>query len=372
MADILFVTWDGGGNVPPALGIARELRARGHTTRFLGHAAQLDALAEAGVEPVRPRHAREFDNRRDYAPLTMMATFGDRGMGRDLVAAVAARPADLVVVDGLMFGAMRAAVETGLRFVVLEHMYDAAYRRGILGGPMGLSLRLRRLAPQRSLDAAAARLLATVPTLDPLPAPPANLVRIGPVVAVAERREPARPSVLVSLSTFGFPRMRQSLQAVLDATRGLGADVVATTGPAVDPAELELPPGVEVHRFVPHVELMPRTTLLVGHGGHGTTMQALAHDLPVVVMPMERLTDQPAVGRTLEEAGAGRMVRKGATAEQLAPVLAELLGDGPHRAAAARLGAEVRSLPGATLGADAVEELLRDGAAARGRRAAPR
>src|SRR5207237_9041918 len=31
MADILFVTWDGGGNVPPAVGIADPLRARGHS-----------------------------------------------------------------------------------------------------------------------------------------------------------------------------------------------------------------------------------------------------------------------------------------------------------------------------------------------------
>ena len=34
MSEILFVTWDGGGNVPPALGIATELAARGHTVRF--------------------------------------------------------------------------------------------------------------------------------------------------------------------------------------------------------------------------------------------------------------------------------------------------------------------------------------------------
>ena len=358
MADILFVTWDGGGNVPPALGIAHELTARGHTVRFLGHAAQLESLAAAGVETVRPREARNFDNKRDYSPPKMMATFADRGMGRDLLRAVAERPADLVVVDGLMFGAMRAAADNGLRYAVLEHMYDAAYRRGILGGPMGLNLRLRRLRPRQALDQAAVRLLATIPTLDPLPEPPANLTRIGPVVAFAERQE-ARPRVLVSLSTFAFPQMRECLQSVLDATRDLGADVVATTGPAVDPAELTVPPGVEVHRYVPHVELMPRASLVVGHGGHGTTMQALAHDLPLAVMPMDRLTDQPTVAGSLEAAGAGRVLRKGATADRIAPVLAELLADGPHRAAAARLGAEVRGLPGARLGADAVEELLR-------------
>ncbi len=368
MADILFVTWDGGGNVPPALAIARELRSRGHGIRFLGHAAQLDSLAEAGVETVRPRHARDFDNRRDYSPLAMMATFGDRGMGRDLLEAVADRPADLVVVDALMFGAMHAAADAGLRYAVLEHMYDGAYRRGILGGPMGLNLRLRRLRPQRALDGAAARLLATVPTLDPLPAPPANLTRIGPAVSFDVRREPDRPTVLVSLSTFAFPKMRECLQSILDATRELDADVVATTGPAVDPSDLDVPPGVELHRYVPHVELMPRASVVVGHGGHGTTMQALAHDLPVLVMPMDKLSDQPQVGRSLEDAGAGRVVPKGAAPDRIATVLAALLADGPHRAAAARLGAEVRGLPGAVLGADAVEGVLRDGAGAPGLR----
>jgi hypothetical protein len=37
MGDILFVTWDGGGNVPPAIGIACELQRRGESVRVLGH-----------------------------------------------------------------------------------------------------------------------------------------------------------------------------------------------------------------------------------------------------------------------------------------------------------------------------------------------
>ena len=367
MADILFVTWDGGGNVPPATGIAGELVARGHAVRFLGHASQREALVRSGFETVPTRHARDFDNTRDYSPLSMMATFGDRGMGRDLLDAIRLRPADLVVVDCMQFGAMRAAADAGLRYAVLEHMYDAAYRRGILGGPMGASLRLRRLRPQQALDRAGARILTTIPALDPLPTPPPNLRRVGPVVAVAPHEETDGRLILVSLSTFGFPRMRENLQAVLDATRDLDARVVVTTGPVVDPDSLRTGPGVEVHRYVPHVEVMPHARLVVGHGGHGTTMQALAHDLPVLVMPMDRLTDQPHVGRSLAEAGAGRVVRKGAPAKRITPLVAELLADGPHRRAAARLGAEVRSLPGARLGADVVEELVRDGAAAPGR-----
>src|SRR2546428_11949283 len=48
MGSILFVTWDGGGNLPPALGIGSELRRRGHTVRFLGHAQQREGIEAAG------------------------------------------------------------------------------------------------------------------------------------------------------------------------------------------------------------------------------------------------------------------------------------------------------------------------------------
>lgn len=361
MSDFLFVTWDGGGNVPPATAIARELLARGHTVRFLGHARQEASLATAGFEFVRPAAARAFAGNEPSSPLAMLAAFGDRGMGRDLLDAVAARPPDLVVVDCLMFGAMHAARRAGLRYAVLEHLYDAYYRAGCLSGPLGLSLKLRRLQPTAALDAAAVRVLTTVPELDPVPAPPENLRQVGPVVDVTPRvpREPgAQPMVLVSLSTFGFAGMTHALQNILDATRDLDAHVVVTTGPVIDPDDLAPPPGSEVHRFVPHVDLMPRASLLVGHGGHGSTMQALAHDLPVLVMPMDRMTDQPVVGRSLEAAGAGRVVRKRADPARLASAIASLLADGPHRGAAARLGVAIRALPGATLAADALEETL--------------
>lgn len=36
MARFLFVIWDGGGSVPPMLGLAQELRARGHAVAFAG------------------------------------------------------------------------------------------------------------------------------------------------------------------------------------------------------------------------------------------------------------------------------------------------------------------------------------------------
>jgi UDP:flavonoid glycosyltransferase YjiC (YdhE family) len=374
MAEILFVTWDGGGNVPPALGLAAELTARGHTVRFVGQASQRTALETAGVEVAPSRHARAFSALEANSPAALVAMFGDRGLGRDVTEALAEREADVVVVDCMLFGVMEELTRAGHRYVVLEHLYDAYLTGAWMKGPMGLGMRLKRLHPTRALRAAQLRLVTSVPSLDPAGDRPglAYVGPVSPVAAPADDRTGGDPIVLVSLSTYRFPRMTRCLQAILDACADLDVRVVATTGPVIDPADLTVPANAEVHRFVPHAELMPEASLMVGHGGHGTTMQALAHDLPMVLMPMHPMLDQPLVARSVEAAGAGRVVRKKATPDELRPVIASLLGDGPHRVAAARLGAEIRALPGASGAAVLLEGLVANGAAPTPRPVAPR
>jgi UDP:flavonoid glycosyltransferase YjiC (YdhE family) len=361
MAEILFVTWDGGGNVPPALGIARELSTRGHAVRFVGHPRQRPALEAAGVEVAPSRHARAFSALDANSPLDLVAMFGDRGLGRDVLEALADRPADVVVVDCLLFGVMAELARAGRPYVVLEHLYDAYLTGGWMRGPMGLGMRLKRLHPKRALAIAQLRLVTSAPSLDPAGDRP-GLTYVGPVCPVGASVD-ADPMVLVSLSTYRFPGMTRCLQTILDACADLDTRVVATTGPVIDPADLRAPANAEVHRFVPHVELMPQASLMVGHGGHGTTLQALAHDLPMVLMPMHPMLDQPMVARSVEQAGAGRVVRKKASSEELRAVIASLMADGPHRDAAARLGQEIRALPGADGAADRIEGLVRNGAA---------
>lgn len=144
----------------------------------------------------------------------------------------------------------------------------------------------------------------------------------------------------------------------MDAAAPLDAHVVVTTGPVVAPEELRAPANAEVHRFVPHDRLMPQASLVVGHGGHSTTMRALAHDLPVMVMSMHPMLDQPMVGRQVQKAGAGRLVRKKSSPEELREVITELVTDGPHRVAAARLVAQIRERAGRSTAADLLESVV--------------
>jgi UDP:flavonoid glycosyltransferase YjiC (YdhE family) len=359
MTEILIATWDGGGNVPPALLIGRELQARGHGVHVIGHDVQQADVAAAGLAFTAYPTADRFAGSEPNSVPRMAGLFSDRKIGADVVAEAARQGADVVLLDCMLTGAVRACDVAGVPYVTIEHLYDGFLRGPWLKGPMGLVSRVKGLRPVRSWDRAHRALVVSLAELDPAAARarrPDNLIWTGPVLDLPAAHDLTAhpPAVLISLSTFNFPGMAQALQNLLDATADLDARVIVTTGPVVDPADLRVAPHHEVHRFVPHDELMPQVSLVVGHGGHATTMRALAHDLPLVVMPMHPMLDQPLVGKTVAAAGAGRVVAKKATPEELAPVIAELLADGPHRAAAARLGAAIRTANGTATAADQV------------------
>lgn len=360
MADLLFVTWDGGGNVPPAVCIASELQRRGHRVRFLGHAAQQRPLARAGHDLVPYAEADDFVGSEPASVPRLVRLFSDRGMGRDLVTEVRRRPTDLIVVDALLLGALAAAADTGLPYVPLQHLFDSYQRGGWLRGPVGMWGRARGLRPVTRWNQAPLALAATLSELDPgAERAPANLRFTGPVVDRPQRLATfTEPTVLISLSTFAYPGMAKVLQRVVDATAGLDARVVVTTGPVIDPAAIRPHARAEVHRFVPHAELMPQASLVVGHGGHGTAMRALAHDVPLLVVPMHPLLDHPVVGRAVQQHGAGRLVPKRASTARLHEAMAGLLADGPHRTAAAHLGRAIREADGARAAATLLEGLL--------------
>lgn len=59
-----------------------------------------------------------------------------------------------------------------------------------------------------------------------------------------------------------------------------------------------------VHVIAVHDQLLARAAVVVGHGGHGTTMRALRHGVPIVGVPGQAL-DQVPNTRLVEAWGAG-------------------------------------------------------------------
>ena len=60
MSRIAFVTWNGGGNLTPALAIVRELHRSGHRAAFLGLEAQRPPWRGIGADEIKSRFGPYF------------------------------------------------------------------------------------------------------------------------------------------------------------------------------------------------------------------------------------------------------------------------------------------------------------------------
>jgi len=116
---------------------------------------------------------------------------------------------------------------------------------------------------------------------------------------------------------------------------------LVTTGPAVDPEQIEAPEGVTVVRSAPHRAVLAHTDVLVTHGGHGTVVKALVAGVPIVCMPTGR--DQPDNAARLVHRGAGIKVPKKASPAKVAAAVRRVLDDPSYRRCAGRLGEQLRA-----------------------------
>jgi MGT family glycosyltransferase len=132
---------------------------------------------------------------------------------------------------------------------------------------------------------------------------------------------------------------------VLSGVRDLPVELVVTVGRGIDPAELgEQPPNVRVERYLPQAALLPRCSAVISHAGSGTVVGALAHGLPMVLIPMG--ADQPANADRAAELGAGVVLDAlDATPADAAAALRAVLSEDSYRAAAAALRAEAAAMP---------------------------
>ena len=127
----LFTMWDGGGTVPPELGVAKRLVARGHSVRVLADPVIEDEARAAGcafspwtTAPHRTTRDRSGDIIRDYdagSPLKMMATYMKLFLAEpaprwaaDTLAELEARPVDVFVTDQMLPATNIAAEKLGL------------------------------------------------------------------------------------------------------------------------------------------------------------------------------------------------------------------------------------------------------------------
>jgi UDP:flavonoid glycosyltransferase YjiC (YdhE family) len=125
---------------------------------------------------------------------------------------------------------------------------------------------------------------------------------------------------------------------VCDALAGQAVDAVLTLGPAVSAEAIDAPHNIERVLYADHDQLLPNTEAVITHGGLGTTLRALAHGKPLLLLPLGR--DQHFNAGRVVELGAGVSVPVESSPETIASALVELIaqpqyGEAAQRAAAA-------------------------------------
>lgn len=386
MSRFLLATWDGGGTIPPELGLAAELVARGHEVVVVCDDTVERETAEAGATFTpwrRAPQARARDRERalirDWEvknPLRQVRQVGDLLFfgpaslhAADMADAIDRHSPDVLIIDALLTGASAGAEHSGLPTAAVAPNVNMLRTPGV--PPVGSGLRPRAGRLGRARDAALHRLtdvlmgtgtlnetrralglepvgsleqsirradrviFLTSEAFDFAPTQPDPQVVYGGIPIPPGEREPVvwrppwrqdgRPSVLLSLSTT-YMRQEDLLQRLVDALGQVDGHALVTTGPGMRSRPLTRVPGnVHVVESVPHGAVLPHVDLAITHGGHGTLIRSLASGTPVMVVPISR--DQPDNAARAVHHQVGVSVSKRSSPERFADSVRRALAD---------------------------------------------
>jgi UDP:flavonoid glycosyltransferase YjiC (YdhE family) len=129
-------------------------------------------------------------------------------------------------------------------------------------------------------------------------------------------------------------------RGAVDALAGLPVRVLLTVGTEVDPAELgPVPSSTHVESWVPQGAVMTHAAAMVGHGGSGSTLAAMAAGMPLAVVPL--FADQPDNALRIAELGAGLRLDG---VSGLGDAVTALLDDPFYRVNARAVASEIHAL----------------------------
>ena len=152
-----------------------------------------------------------------------------------------------------------------------------------------------------------------------------------------------RPLVYLTFGTaFSNPDV---LRTAIAGLSGVDAEVLVATGPQVDPSVLtDVPGNVHVLPWVPQADLLAHADLVVHHGGAGTTVAAMTHGLPQLVLPQG--ADQFRNAEIVADTRLGaQLVGEDFTADAVQESVRKLLKDNEVQAANAAIAAEIAAMP---------------------------
>lgn len=380
---ILFTCRPLSGHFDPMLPLAAAARASGHTVAFasgdpvVGRARDAGFTAfEAGpADTFRAEWASRFpgfttlvgDAQRKFFFTEIFANLELAPRAVDLESIMSAWQPDLVVHEMAELAAPLVSTARGIPYVDVG--YGSLIPRALLeeaGAAAAAHWRASGLEPHPL--AGVFRYLYVDPCPPALQNPEiadvAAVQRMRPAAGEAQVTErstwledlPHRPTVYVTLGTIWNTDL-DVFRLVIEALRDR-VNLIVTVGRQNDPALLgPQPRGVIIRSYIPQHELLPWCDAVVAHGGSGTVLGALAHGVPLLVVPQG--ADQWSNAEQIVTAGAGqRLLRDELSAVAVRDCVMALLSEPSYRQAASNIKDEIRAMPSATDAIVGLEALL--------------
>jgi MGT family glycosyltransferase len=389
MAGALFVNIPARGHINPTLPVVADLVARGEEVIYCLPAEDESLIRPTGAKfrPVANSLPEARGREGGAMSLSELPAAGVRGAIRtlpELLEIVAADQPSYVVYDAYCLGGRLVAQIAGLPAVATyaTYAFNEQTLFSVASGRMpdpasgppelpGFEEAMQELVAR--FDVPAIGLLDLL--LHPQPLNIAFLPRefqpggetfddrwvfVGPslaprseTVALPLEHLEGGPVAYVSLGTI-YNERPDFFRTVFRAFGGTDWRVVVATGERVDTGDLGPVPGNVVLRpWVPQLEMLSKADVFVSHGGMNSTMEALAHAVPLVIVPQQgeqrmtadrvaelglgrRLDPDDVTAESLLEAATALVSRPG-VAEQLAAMQAAVLAGGGHDRAAAEI-----------------------------------
>ena len=373
---VLCATTANDGHFGPLLPFARALAEAGHEVRVAAPASYAGVVAGAGFvhEPFADAPPEllgqvmgrlptlAFEEADDVVIREVFARIDAQAALPSLVETVERWRPDLILRETAELGSLAAAERVGVPHVhVCIGMHEILRRFAeAISEPLGELGRLAGVAEGRMTSALASEtVLSQVPeVLDHASGPVRT--RSDDFLRFHEPRPAARaqrlpewgdPQVPLIYVTFGsvtgsLPPFASAFRRALDALADVEARVLLTVGRKVDPAGLgPLPSNAHVEQWWPQDAVLGQAAAMLGHGGFGTTMGALAAGVPQVVVPLFT-SDQIVNGQHVAAVGAGLTVERGPSSVELAAAeVPRLLADPAYAASSRRIAAAIADLP---------------------------
>lgn len=417
MARIVLTSWGSHGDVNPYLGLADELRGRGHEPVLALPRAYGAMVEQAGLafHPVRPDvdiHDREFAARIMDPAKGTEVTFGEvllPSLGatvEDLHAA--ARGAELLVTHPASLAGPIVAEELGLPWAstVLSPMSFFSVHDPIVPAPAPWMYHLtsRWPAASRAFRAQTERItrrwaepvhrfrearglprggnpilagqhspylvlgLFSRLLAEPQPDWPAQVVVTGAVLyngpgtdalepALRDFLQRGEPPLVFTLGTSAVGAAGRFYEVSVGVARRLGMRAVLLVGRHAGNRPAHSDDRVFLAEYARHAALFPHAAAIVHQGGAGTLHQALRAGRPMLVVPYAH--DQPDNARRAARLGVARALSpKHYRPNRVEREIGRLLEDSGYARRAATVAAAVGDEPGARGAADALETLL--------------